>query len=252
MNPVSCRLRLDPRDVDQQLRARITAGIESVIPDLRRHAAQPTAARARHQSAVARAAHAVAQLGCDGQNLVRIEQAFGGYHFRRAGLDRSARRVRADAAPDRRATAPRLPRRGVARAGADGQALTNDPRYWLPGTGRETNGEAFRIHQGRLRRCPFCHTSAASPISCSVPRKDCRIPHSGQATTTSHMVASASWISRSSSQLSLSSVIPLPAQARVARLIVMRCPPAGTIRRDACFPRGRESLIALPHPPPRA
>jgi hypothetical protein len=39
MDPVACRLRLDPRDVDQQLRARITAEIESVIPDLRRHAA---------------------------------------------------------------------------------------------------------------------------------------------------------------------------------------------------------------------
>ena len=45
MDPVASRLRLDPRDVDQQLRARITAEIESVIPDLRRHAAQPTAAR---------------------------------------------------------------------------------------------------------------------------------------------------------------------------------------------------------------
>jgi hypothetical protein len=66
MDPVASRLRLDPRDVDQQLRARITAEIESVIPDLRRHAAQPTAARARHQSAVARAAHAVAQLERDG------------------------------------------------------------------------------------------------------------------------------------------------------------------------------------------
>jgi hypothetical protein len=29
-------------------------------------------------------------------------------------------------------------------------ALTNDPRYWLPGTGPDTNGEAFRIHEGCL------------------------------------------------------------------------------------------------------
>jgi hypothetical protein len=47
MDPVAWRLRLDPRDVDQQLWMRITARIESVVPDLRRHAAEPTAARTR-------------------------------------------------------------------------------------------------------------------------------------------------------------------------------------------------------------
>lgn len=26
--------------------------------------------------------------------------------------------------------------------------LTNDPRYWLPGTGPDTRGQAFRIHEG--------------------------------------------------------------------------------------------------------
>jgi hypothetical protein len=39
MDPLASRLRLDPRDVGQQLRARITKEIKSVGPDLCRHAA---------------------------------------------------------------------------------------------------------------------------------------------------------------------------------------------------------------------
>jgi predicted naringenin-chalcone synthase len=39
MDPLASRLRPDPRDVGQQLRARIAKEIESVGPDLRRHAA---------------------------------------------------------------------------------------------------------------------------------------------------------------------------------------------------------------------
>ena len=35
-----------------------------------------------------------------------------------------------------------------------------------------------------------------------------------------------------------------PAQDRVARLIVMRCPPADAFRRAACFPRRRRLFIA--------
>src|SRR6516165_11956469 len=76
MDPVACRLRLDPRDVDQQLRARITAEIESVIPDLRRHAAQPTAARTRHQSAVARAAKLCRRLGVSNVIALRLVRNF--------------------------------------------------------------------------------------------------------------------------------------------------------------------------------
>jgi hypothetical protein len=47
MDPLAPRLRLDPRNIGQQLRERITQEIESVSPELRCHAAQPTAARAQ-------------------------------------------------------------------------------------------------------------------------------------------------------------------------------------------------------------
>jgi hypothetical protein len=46
MDPLPARLWLDPRDVGQKLRARITKDIKSISPDLGHHAAQPTAARA--------------------------------------------------------------------------------------------------------------------------------------------------------------------------------------------------------------
>ncbi len=45
IDPLAARLRLDPYDVIQQLRARVTEEIKSVSPDLRRHAAQPSTAR---------------------------------------------------------------------------------------------------------------------------------------------------------------------------------------------------------------
>jgi|SRR6266851_607385 len=47
MDPLTPRLRPDPRNIGQQLRERITQEIESISPELRCHAAQPTAARAQ-------------------------------------------------------------------------------------------------------------------------------------------------------------------------------------------------------------
>src|SRR5690348_12938520 len=46
MNPIVPPPRLHPRNVGQQLRTLITEEIEPVSPDLRRHAAEPTAAAA--------------------------------------------------------------------------------------------------------------------------------------------------------------------------------------------------------------
>jgi len=53
----SARLRLDPRDVGQQLRARITEDIKSFIPDLRRHAAYATARLVRVSDSLPLMAH---------------------------------------------------------------------------------------------------------------------------------------------------------------------------------------------------
>jgi hypothetical protein len=41
--------------------------------------------------------------------------------------------------------------------------LTNDPRYWLPGTGPDTRGQAFRIHEGRLLAGTLAWASCTAP-----------------------------------------------------------------------------------------
>jgi hypothetical protein len=41
--------------------------------------------------------------------------------------------------------------------------LTNDRNYWLPSTRTDTNGEAFRIHEGRLLEGTLAWASRAAP-----------------------------------------------------------------------------------------